>query len=156
VRRKTPGFTLVELVIVVAIVGVIGAYAAMNTYSLGSYSVNSQAQSFARDLRHAQSLAQTWSRTLQVNVVAGANGSYSIQCAATGSFPCNSIPVVDPATTSSFSNALVHDVVLSGPASLTFNAFGNPSAGATYTLDAPGISKTVTVFPVTGLVTVGP
>lgn len=158
------GFTLVELVMVLIITGVLAAYAAGRYIGRADTTGSSQAQRFARDLRHAQMLAATWGRQLVVTVGAG---NYSVGCAvAAGMAPClaaTPTPVTDPATGAPFTVTLQDGATLAGPATVRFDSMGRPSTGAAptaaaavYTLSAGGTSWAITVNPVTGLVVVVP
>jgi len=149
------GFTLVEAIIVLVIVGILSAYATMNNGNSSAYTLLSQAETMASDLRHVQALATTWGRSLQVSVVAGTSGSYSVSCVTTGvSAPCNASPVIDPATGSPFRVSLQQSAAITGPALLQIDSLGKPSAAATYVLSAGGVSKSVTVAALTGFVSV--
>jgi prepilin-type N-terminal cleavage/methylation domain-containing protein len=152
-RRQT-GFTLVELVIVIITIGVISTYAMVMNGSSGTYAVASQAESLARDLRHAQSLAHTWGRSLRVTVSPGENGTYSVSCVTAGTYPCNSPTVIDPSTGAAFTGALEKSAVLA--ATLDFDSFGVPSAAASYTVTYGSAVKTVSLLAITGLVSVSP
>jgi prepilin-type N-terminal cleavage/methylation domain-containing protein len=162
--KRTPlpasaGFTLIELMIVIVVVGVLAAIAFMRNTTPAAYTMLAQGELLAANLRHAQTLATTWSRSLSVGVSGGTNGTYSVSCVTTSSSlpsPCNVSPVLDPATGSSFSVSLQNSVSISGPSSLTLDSFGKPSAGATYTLSSSDAASTVTVtvLATTGVVTV--
>ena len=160
--RRERGFTLVELVMIMIITGILAAYAVTRYPSQGAVTGSSQAQRFARDLRHAQMLASTWGRHLVVTVT---GAGYSVACAVAGTAPCTGVPapVTDPVTGSAFSVTLRDGATLAGPASVRFDSMGRPSTGVapatgatTYTLSAGGSSWTITVNGVTGLVTVVP
>ncbi len=157
-RKHQAGFTLIELVIVIVVAGVLTAYAAMKTSSSGVYSLYSQSQTMASDLRHAQALAITLGRSLRVSIAPGVNGSYSVGCAASTASPCNAIlaaPMTNPATGRPFTVTLEKEVVLSGSvATLDINSMGKPATGAVFTLDADGTQKNVTIAAVTGFVDV--
>jgi MSHA pilin protein MshC len=161
------GFTLVELVIVIVVLGIISVYAVVKSVSPAEITLPSQAQTLASDIRHAQTLAYTWGKRMRLSISAGTTYSVSCVTGASGS-PCN--------TSNDFSVTLKKDVVLAGsvtrqdgapltcPASasaLEFNSLGQPvdclgnSAFASYTLTS-GSSKTVFVAALTGLVTVSP
>jgi MSHA pilin protein MshC len=149
------GFTLIELVMVITVVGVIAAYAMVNNMSAGAYTLRSQAETLAANMRHAQVMATTRGRSLRISLTAGTNGAYSVSCVtASASSPCDSSPVLDPATGQSFSVVVQKSVAIAGPATLDFDSFGKPSAAATYTLTYGGSTFTVSVAALTGYITV--
>jgi prepilin-type N-terminal cleavage/methylation domain-containing protein len=154
--RREAGFTLVELVIVIITIGVISAYAMVMNGSSGAYAVASQAESLASDLRHAQSLAHTWGRSLRVTINAGVNGTYSVSCVTAGNYPCNSSPVIDPSTGTAFARGLENSAVLAGPATIDFDSFGMPSAAASFSVTYESAVKTISLLAITGLVSVSP
>jgi prepilin-type N-terminal cleavage/methylation domain-containing protein len=153
-RSASRGFTLIELVMVMIVIAIVAAYTVVNNLSAGSYTLRSQAEMLAANLRHAQSMATTRGRSLRVTLTAGTNGTYSVSCVTAGSSPCNVTPVLDPATNTSFSTTVQKDVVIAGPATLDFDNFGKPSAAGTYTLTYGSNTFTVTVAAVTGFITV--
>jgi Tfp pilus assembly protein FimT len=166
-RGKQRGVAFLDLVLVVAIVAILGAYAAMKMRSAGENTIYYQAQKFARDLRHMQVLAATYGRPLQLTAAPGANGSYSVSCVtSTGSSPCNVSPIVDPVTGSGFSGSLQDDVSLSVTSGLNpavFDPKGRPMNGSNiynattnYTLTYGSTSVIVSIAPVTGFVIVSP
>ena len=155
-RPFRAGFTLVELVIVIVVLGIVSVYAAMKSVSPAEATLPSQAQKLASDIRHIQTLAYTWGKRLRISITTGANGSYSVSCVTSGASPCNTSPVIDPATGNSFSVALQKNVVLGGSATLDFTSLGQPVAAASYTTVSGGSTKTISVAALTGYVTVAP
>jgi len=155
-RQRQTGFTVLELVIVMIVVGILGGYAAMRTGSSAAFSLISQANTMAKDIRHVQSLAHTWDRPLRITITAAANGTYSVSCVTSGTKPCNASPVIDPATGHALLVAVQKGVVLAGTASVDFDSSGKPSAAASYTLTSGSATKTVAIAALTGLVTVSP
>jgi prepilin-type N-terminal cleavage/methylation domain-containing protein len=150
------GFTMVELIMVLVIVGVLGSYAIVRAET-GYYTLTSQASTLARDVRHAQALSHTWGRSLRVSISSGANGTYSVSCVTSSStYPCNSSPVIDPATGLAFSGALQQNAVLGGTSTLDFDSAGKPSGAAAYTVTYGSATKTVSVLAVTGNVSISP
>lgn len=156
-HKRQPGFTLVELVIVIVLLAVVAVIAATRSLSSAETTLPAQAERLARDIRHAQMLAATWGKSLTLNVTSGVNGSYSVSCTVAGAAPCNISPVTDPATGRPFTVTLEKNVTLTitlGPASVTIDSLGRPSAAVTYTLSVGDVSKTVAVQAITGFVTV--
>ena len=154
-NSKEAGFTLIEMIVVIVIVGVLSAYAIMKSYSTAQFTLLSQAQTMASDIRHVQSLATTWGRSLRITADT-ANGIYSVSCVTAGTSPCNFAPVLNPSTGAAFSVALQQGAVLSGPATLDINSLGQPSAAGVYGLSASGATKNVSVSALTGFVVVSP
>ncbi len=157
-KKSCVGFTLVELIIVIVVLGIVSTYVVMRNFSVADATLPSQAQKMASDIRHAQTLATTWGKSLQLNTTAGTNGVYSVSCviATAGVSPCGVSPVINPATGNSFSVELQKGVALAGTATLSFNSLGQPNASASYTLTSGGGTKTISVAALTGHVTVSP
>lgn len=155
-RARNAGFTLMESVIVLVLLGILTAVALMKNAGPGAYTLQSQAERLAADVRHVQSLATTWGKTLTITLTGGTNGSYSISCSTSGASPCNANPVLDPSTGASYTVALKNNASISGPATYSFDSFGKPTttANASYSVSANGASFTVTVYALTGLVAV--
>jgi prepilin-type N-terminal cleavage/methylation domain-containing protein len=153
-RSTTGGFTLVELMMVMTLIAIIGAYAVVQNASASAYTLKSQADTLAANIRHVQAAATNWGRSLRITLTAGTNGSYSVTCVTTGTSPCNVSPVLNPATGSGYTNALAKGVAISGTSTLDFDNFGKPAAAASYTLSAGGNTFTVAVAALTGNVTV--
>lgn len=150
------GFTIVELVMVIVVLGIISVYAVTRSAPPAEVTLPSQAQKMASDIRHAQTLATTWGRRLRITITEGANGTYNVSCVTAGAAPCNANPVIDPATGNGFNVALQQNVQLAGTATLDFNSLGQPTAAANYTLTSGTAVVTVTVAALTGYVTVAP
>lgn len=159
-RCRRSGFTLVDLLMIMVITGILATYAVSRYGSAGAVTGASQAQRFARDLRHAQMLATTWSRQLCVSVTAS---DYSVH-GTSGTPPvCDTAAVTDPATGADFRVDLEDNAQFTGTGTMRFDGRGRPSSGTgpsaastSYTLSAGGASWSIAVLPVTGLVTVAP
>lgn len=157
-KQLQKGFTLIELVVVVVILGIISIYATPKPVSTAELTLPSQAQKLASDILHAQLLAISWGKSLRLSIIPGTNGSYSVSCVTTvtsGSSPCNVSPVINTSG-SSFSVNLQKSVVLGGTNIVDFNSLGQPSAAASYTLTSGTSTITVSVAQLTGFVTVSP
>lgn len=165
-RHKAPrarGFTILELVVVIAVTGVIATVVSVNWQSNAAYTVGTQAERLASRLRHVQSLASNWQ--LRLRVTPNANG-YVVTCVEfTGSAPCvaSGDTVHDPASGQLLSVTLDDGVTLSASA-LDFDAWGRPTSTAgtlittagNFALAGGGKNFTVSVAPVTGHVSVSP
>ena len=164
-HRQSPhsGFTLIELIIVIVLISILSVVAVMKSTSVSDLTARSQADKLAADLRHAQSLAASWGRNLQLKVtMAGENGTYQVLCTpgtystyTTSDFPCQgSAPVIDPATGQSFQTTLQKGVSLNDPGEIHFDTFGRPSATRTYSLSSTNSKVYVGVTATTGLAVV--
>lgn len=136
------GFTLVELVIVIVVLGILAAVGIMNLPSPAELSLPSQAEKLASDIRYAQTLAHTTGTRIRLTVNDTKN--YTVDC----------VPTSCPQ--SSFSGQLEKGVALTTfPAAIEFDTLGQPSGATTpYTLTYDGSSKSVHVAALTGFVTV--
>lgn len=145
-RCDVSGFTLVELIIVIVVLGILSVYAIMTSVSPSELSLPSQAEKMASDIRYVQTLAHTTGKRMRLSMSFGLNGSYSIAS-------CDS---VSSCGTSVILGVVEKDIDLDGsPPTIDFDTLGRPSATATYTLSYGTVSsKTVSVEPLTGFVTI--
>ncbi len=163
VMGQQRGFSLTELVMIMVITAILAAYVVTRVSDTASTTGSTQAQQFARDLRHAQMLAMTLGKQLCVNA---AGSSYSVSDTTAGSPPtCNAGAMTDPTTGAAFSVTLESASFTTVPAPvLRFDSLGRPSTGSaptatdptTYVLAAGGSNWTIDVRRVTGLVEVAP
>lgn len=144
------GFTLIEMMVVLVLVGILGAYAIPKMLNNSAATLDAQAKTFASDLRRAQLLATL--RGVSLCVLAGGS-SYSIvyQCTQ----PSNTI--IDPVTGQPFVGAFTNGVALTNaPVAppLEFNNLGQPNHAASYVI-APSNGLTsfhINVAALTGYV----
>lgn len=147
---RQSGFTIIELVIVIVLLGILSTYAAIKSVPASTATLPSQAMKMAADLRHVQALASSWGVSLVVLASEGGH-VYSVKCkTASATGPCNSLPVVDPVTGTSFSVDLQSSqpgVTFVAPttATLTFDSLGRSDVSAIYTLSSGGSASTSTV-----------
>lgn len=148
------GFTLVELIIVIVVLGILAAVGIMNSPSPAELSLPSQAEKLASDIRHAQTLAHTSGNRLRLTIDTDtANDSYAIGCVDTALISCPQ----------AFTVQIEKNVQLTGTSpTIDIDTLGQPKTSAnaattaSYTLTYDGSSKTVSVAALTGFVTVTP
>lgn len=156
-RRAGAGFTLLEMVFVVVVLGALVKFAMMKLVTPATMTLPTQAQSLADLIRRAQSLAVMRGQRMSVSVAtSGINGRVAIACAA--SAPCNT----DTSLTVS------QGAVVGSTSTFYFNSLGQPvdNAGAALTSDTSftlsyqtgenNAIYTVTVAALTGRVSVSP
>ena len=155
-RLRCRGFTLVELVITMVMMGILSAVVTADISARAQHSVTTQADQFRRNLSHLQLLAISRGARLRLTVAAG-GASYSVATCATSACATSSA-LVDPATGANFSVVLTDGVTLSPAGNiLDFDSMGRPQSGGSliavarsYALTGSGRSVSVTVLPVTG------
>src|SRR5438105_4320236 len=87
-QRAVAGFTLLDLVFTIVILGALVKFAMMKLVTPATMTLPTQAQSLADLIRRAQSLAVVRGQRMSVSVAAsGVNGRVNVACAA--SAPCN-------------------------------------------------------------------
>lgn len=150
-RSASRGFTLIEMVIVMLVITIMSAYAFAKNGSPSVYSIKSQADTLAADIRHIQSLSMNWGRSLRIT---RSSTGYTVSCVTSGTSPCNSSTVTNPTTGSSYAVTLANSMTISGPSTLDIDNFGQPSTAASYTINAGTTTFTVAVAAITGKVTV--
>ena len=156
-RIHASGFTLLELIATMLILSVVAVTVSMR-WGASDATISYQADLLARNLRHVQMLAMTWDQSLRIT---GAGASYSVVCVtASATPPCNTSPVIDPATGSAFKVTLSNNITVSA-ATVDMDSLGRPlSAGAllttarVFTLSGAGQTWSATIAPITGFVSV--
>jgi len=146
--RPCRGFTLVELIGLIAIAGILLAVAVPRFFSANTFAARGYADAAAGFLRYAQKLAVARHASLYVHVGAG-----DLTLCASAAPPClgaNLLP--GPDGQAPFRIQVPNDVnqTASG-ASLGFDAQGRPTGALTLTLTADSV-RTLTVEAETGYV----
>lgn len=144
------GFTLIELVMVLLLIGTLAAVSAPRLVNISTATLDSQANAFASDLRRVQLLASVRGLSLCVQ----ASGShYSVA-------PCNQpgVPFIDPTTNAAFAGDFKNGVTLTNAAivpPLQFNSTGQPNHATRFIVSANAASYFyVDIAALTGYVSV--
>lgn len=140
-RQKNDGFTLVELIVVIILVGIVSAYAASRYIGVGSFSAYAAQEQVISIIRQVQV------NRMQSNLGdSSANDSFilSIQNACLGSVEgCNQ------ADDSRSDSIRFNNVTFSPITQVTFDLLGNPegamSSGVSITISAPSSQTQVCV-----------
>lgn len=155
--KKTRGFTLLELVIVLVLIGILSSYALIKTSGSHSLLLRAHAEQLQQQIKHTQLLAMSWGQSLTMTLTAT---SYQVTCSAgIGSSPCDQSPVVDPVTGQAFKITLQDNVSLLDTGSIEFDALGRPRSGgsvspsdSTWRLSDGDSQDTVTLRAISGSV----
>lgn len=142
------GFTLVELIGVIAIAGILLAVAAPRFFSANAFAARGYVDAASSFLRHAQKLAVARHTTLHVHVAAS-----GLTLCATASTPCTGADLTPgPDGQAPFQVQVPGGVTqTSSAAHISFDTQGRPSSGLT--LDITGdYTRTLTVEAETGYV----
>ncbi len=148
-QQASAGFTLLESVIVIVLLGIIAAYVAPKAFNASSMTLHAQARTLASDLQRAQLLATT-------------TGSAVYFCALSAGYVVQSSVVCPTSVPEQTSLAQPIAVTLDkqatlSPVTMSFNSLGQPNAAGSFVLSSSPTgsgSITVTVAAVTGLVSV--
>lgn len=156
-RSRVPrGFTLLEIIFAVVILGIMTKFAMMKLVTPATLTLRAQASSAAEQVRRAQTLAMARRQRMGVGVTTGINGQLTIGCATT--------PPACPAD-AAFVYTLGQGVVVGSPsAAIFYNSLGQPvdaagvpnAADVTLALSYGGTTHTVSVAALTGHVSLAP
>ena len=151
--RREYGFTIVELVAVLVIVGIIAAISAPRFVGVDAFDARGSYGTLTSALRYAQKTAIAQRRTVYANV----NTSARTVCLGYTS-NCSSA-VIDPATQAGYAKTLSSNVTITASTStIGFDGLGRPvpNSAATFTIQnaiVPAEStRTITVEQDTGYV----
>ena len=157
-RRQSelfPGFTLVEILVVLVIVAIAGAMVVPMFFGLGGMEAMSAARIIASDLQYAQNVAVT-SQTQVAVAFNLASDSYEL---SNTSGPLkhpmtNADYLVDMRSQHGFEQLDIVSVSFEGSTTVTFDELGSPDNGGSITVRGGSEVYRIDVSPVTGTVTV--
>lgn len=151
------GFTIVEIVIVVVIIGIAALVAVPMMSSAASLQIRSAANMISADLEYARSMAISRGQNYSVVFDKDAD-SYKIvdPLGATIQHPVKKgFPyVIDFQNESRLNRVDISSAVFDTDQTVVFDCLGSPDSGGTVILQADGTTKTVTVEPVTGFISI--
>lgn len=148
-QKSVQGFTLIELIMVISIIGILAVAALPRIYNRATFDARGFYDSVLAINRHAQKLAIAQHRNVTVNINAGA-GTVS---ACFGPAGCAAIP--NPATQAAYTLTAPTGVTLAtSTASFVFDPNGRPVPDAAVTINVTGdaTTRTVTIERETGYV----
>lgn len=159
-RGTKSGFTLIEIVIVIVVISIAALLAIPMMSSAASLQIRSAANMLAADLEYAKSMAisrgQNYSVVYDVNAdsykIVGPDGVTTIDHPVKKGFPY----VVDFQNESRLNRVDIVSADFGGtsPPTVTFDCLGSPDSGGSVVLQADSITKTITVEPVTGFISI--
>ncbi len=155
-RSTEGGFTLIELMVVVIILGIAALTAIPMMSSAGSIQIRSAANKIAADLEYAKSMAISRGQNYSVIFNTSAE-SYQIEDQA-GNVVAHPVKKGFDYTVGMVAEGLgsvdITSVNFNSNTQVSFDCLGSPDNGGTVNLQGGGTSMTVTVEPITGYVTI--
>ena len=157
VRSTGGGFTIVEIIIVVVIIAITAMVAIPMMSSAASLQIRSAANMIAADIEYARSMAISRGQNYSVEFDTSTD-SYRIkdQNGIVIQHPVKKgfTYVIDFQNESRLNRVDITTAVFSADQVVVFDCLGSPDSGGTVVLQADGTTKTVTVEPVTGFISI--
>lgn len=152
-RAAQQGFTLVELVVVMLIIGIIGGIAAETSPS-ATLNLGAQADQLASDLRYTQMLELTRGASYCLKVTATGYQILGNACTTAVSNPGSGLgnETFAAGVSAAVSNLPNNYVAFFGPGVPYSSQSAALTATATITLSSGGVSRVISVSPQTGYV----
>lgn len=148
---RIAGFTLIELVMVMILVGILAFTALPRFANKGTFDARGFFDQSIQMLRYAQKVAIAQRRDVFVNITAS-----TICLTYVADASCSSVVnvVLNPADQQSFSKTAPNGVSFAAAVSFSFNALGRPNPNAAYLINVngDGMTRTITVERETGYV----
>lgn len=139
---RSEGFTLIELVVILLVLGILAAVALPKFFNLSDYQERVAYDEVAGAVRYAQKLAVASGCDVQVDQ---SGNSYALQQHSTD---CTTGPFATILNHPVTSNSVSDVTLTSSPSSFVFNAMGRSSSAVTISVGA----ETMTVVAETGYV----
>lgn len=151
------GFTLIELIIVVVMLGVLAVFAAPRILGTGDIYARGFHDETLGYLRYAQKTAIAQRRTVCVAFGAGATGSVTLTIATAAATNSCASALTGPRGSAAVLTARSGVQFATTPTNFNFDGLGQPitaagAAQATQTFQVTGVSKSITVETATGYV----
>ncbi len=141
-KPRQNGFTLVELVVIILLLGILAAFAMPKLFNLSDYRTRAAYDEVAGAVRYAQKLAVASGCEVQVRI---SGNSYALQQHSTD---CTSGAFTTISNHPITSNTISGVSLTSSPSSFIFDAMGRSSGAVTVNID----SDSFTVIAETGTV----
>ena len=156
-RGVSSGFTIVEIIIVVVIIAIAALAAVPMMSSASSIQIRSAANMIAADLEYAKSMAISRGEDFSVEFDKNTE-RYWIKDQA-GNVILHPVKKgfnyeIDFRNDGRLSKVDITNATFDTAQTVTFDCLGSPLYGGTVTLQADGNTKTITVEPVTGFISV--
>jgi len=135
-KYNQPGFTLVELIVVILIVGILSISIAPRFFGVSSYEDRKATDELRTAFRHTQQLAMNRGGNVQLILTAS---NFTVQLA-------DGTALQSPAGIKPYQTKFPPNVTAGPAVTITYDRLGRPSTGATITLG----SQTVTIEQETG------
>jgi len=156
-RGISGGFTMVEIIIVVVIIAIAALAAVPMMSSAASFQIRSAANMIAADLEYAKSMAISRGQNFSVEFDENTE-SYSIedQDSVVIQHPVKKgfDYVIDFRNDSRLNKVDIISANFNTIRRVQFDCLGSPDNGGTVILQADGTTKTITVEPVTGFISI--